>query len=426
MEPKTKPELWPFLVFVAALAFPTAWLKLRIYNFPLQLADLLFLLAAAVWFAAFIARRSSLFRGRFVILLAAYAAAVIISTIFSANPTFSAVKLAGKFYLIGIAFLGVDLIRTADDLRLVIKAWLTGAGASILLSFLGLVLFYFGFDDPSVNVVLHPIYGSLPPGNYRRIEGFFFYPAMLANYLGVTWMLLLLAFTAGWVRLRTFVPVAVLLFIVDAFTLTPGLGGICATTAVVISRYLAEHGRNLAGNVVLAAGILAAAAFFAAASFTIFSNETKTVFDGSITPSHRAVAWKTAFETFLKDPITGRGVGLPVADSRFTDPSGNRQGLTDAHNTYISLLGETGIIGFAAFMAIIGFIVWSLYRMEPKKALYEAVRFYFLLALADAFFFQSLTGSFEDSRHLWLFFGMAVAAIWLNDSAEDVPHLVDE
>src|SRR5690606_8615278 len=96
-----------------------------------------------------------------------------------------------------------------------ITAWLIGAGIALLLSLAGIVLFYFGFTDPSWNIVLHPIYGSLPPGNYRRIEGFFRYPSLLANFIAVTWMLLLLAFSAGWLKSRTAWVYSAVLFIVD-------------------------------------------------------------------------------------------------------------------------------------------------------------------------------------------------------------------
>lgn len=413
MNPKIRIEQYPFLLFAASLPFASV-LQFRFYNYPVQIADILFLLAAAAWIAAFILKRRSIVRSPFYLFLAAYAIAVVLSTIFSANPAFSSIKLLGKLYLIGIALLSINSITTADDLKRVIQAWLVGAGVALVLSFVGLILFYAGFTDPSRNIVLHPIYGSLPPGNYRRIEGFFFYPAMLANFIGVTWMFLLLAFYANWLKARTVWIYAVVLFVVDLFTLTPGIGGIFITTGYVVAAYLRERGLKFLGGSAMIAGILIAAVFFITASITMFSFDPNgtamPVSHGAISPSHRAVAWQTAFETFLEDPVLGRGVGMPIANSQFVDPSGRGQILTDAHNTYLSLLGETGIVGFIAFMSIIAFLTFGLIKMRKEDTIWRTVSVFFFLALADAFFYQSLTGSYEDSRHLWVLFG-AIAAI---------------
>lgn len=413
MEPKIRPEQWPFFLFAASLPFATV-LPFRVYSYPLQIADILFVTAAAAWLIAFVLKRRTLVRTKFYFFLAAYALAVTFSAFFSVDPAFSSVKLLGKYYLVGIAFLCVNSITNAADLKRSIVAWLIGAGAALLLSFLGLVLFYFGFTDPSWNLVLHPIYGSLPPGNYRRIEGFFRYPSLLANFIAVTWMLLLLALSAGWLKARTAWIYSAVLFVVDLFTLTPGLGGIFATGGYVFGKKLCERGSNAIGRSMTAAGICVAAVFFIAASVTVFSYRPTTtespIMHGTVTPSHRAVAWRTSFETFLAHPLFGRGIGMPVAYSKYIDPSGRGQILTDAHNTYISLLAESGFLGFATFMSIVAFLTLGLIKL-PNDKFAGHVKLFFLLALCDAFFYQSLTGSYEDSRHLWTFFGFVAAAL---------------
>ena len=413
METKIRPEQWPFFLFAASLPFATV-LPFRVSSYPVELADVMFVAAAAAWLITFVLKRR-LVRSKFYFLLAAYAVAVTLSAAMSANPAFSSVKLLGKFYLIAIALLCTNSITSMADLKRSITAWLIGAGIALLLSLAGIVLFYFGFTDPSWNIVLHPIYGSLPPGNYRRIEGFFRYPSLLANFIAVTWMLLLLAFSAGWLKSRTAWVYSAVLFIVDLFTLTPGLGGIFATSGYAAAIKLRERGSNSLGRFVTAAGICVAAVFFIAASVTVFSYRPEAtaspIMHGVVTPSHRAVAWQTAFETFRENPLFGRGIGMPVAYSKYVDPSGRGQILTDAHNTYISLLAESGTLGFAAFMGMIAFLTFGLWKMRVADDTAKYVRIFFLLALFDAFFYQSLTGSYEDSRHLWTFFGFAAAAI---------------
>ncbi len=414
MEPKIRPEQWPFFLFAASLPFATV-LPFRVSFYPLQIADILFVAAAAAWLVAFVFKQRTIVRTKFYILPAAYAAAVTLSAFFSADPAFSSVKLLGKYYLVGITFLCVNSITNAADLKRSIVAWLIGAGAALMLSFVGLVMFYFGFTDPSWNIVLHPIYGSLPPGNYRRIEGFFRYPSLFANFIAVTWMLLLLALSAKWIKPRTAWLYSAVLFAVDIFTLTPGLGGIFATGGYIFGKKLRERGSKTFGRIVTAAGISIGVVFFVAASVTVFSYQpTATespIIHGVVTPSHRTVAWQTSFKTFLENPLLGRGIGMPVAYSKYIDPSGRGQILTDAHNTYISLLAESGFLGFAAFMSIVAFLTSGLIKLRPKDDLAGSVKLFFLLALCDAFFYQSLTGSYEDSRHLWTFFGFIAAAV---------------
>src|SRR5204863_5809010 len=118
-----------------------------------------------------------------------------------------------------------------------------------------------------------------------------------------------------------------------------------------------------------------------------------------IVPSVRVYAWRSALETFLHRPLFGRGVGMPVANAVFTDPSGEGHLLTDAHNTYLSVLGETGLLGFVSFLSIVCFAAVNLICWKPDSDAEKIIRLCVLLAMLDAFFYQSLIGSYEDMRH---------------------------
>jgi O-antigen ligase len=419
---KLKIEEWLFISFAATLSFATL-LQFSFLNERVQLSDSIFLAAAIVWGLAVALRRKNLRWSWFYLCLAAYAAAVILSAITSVNPAQSAVKLAGKFYLIGIAFLTFNLVTSTEFLRKILQAWLLGVSFALFFSLLGIILFYAGLKDPSQNLVLHPIFGSLPAGDYPRIEGFFYYPAMFCNFLGVSWMFAVLLVSAGWLKTRYFWLFGIALFIVNAFTITPGLGGIFLSTGYFLQKKLKQSQRLLLSRLVLAASLLVAAAFLFVASVTLFaytpSGSRVPLTNGEFSPSHRAEAWRTAFETFLQNPITGRGVDMSVAESEYTDPSGNYQLLTDAHNTYISVLAETGLIGFLTFFGIVIFVTLNLIPRRSEDKFHKTIKFCLLLALVDAFFYQSLTGSFEDARHLWFLFGLA-AAVGENNSFQTI------
>ena len=412
MDTKLKAEQWLYVLFAASLPFATLF-QLSVFDKTVQLSDLLFLASAIVWVFSLLTKRKDFVWSWFYVFLAAYALSTILSTLTSINPSQSSVKLVGKFYLIGIAFLTVNILTSGGVLKRLLQGWIFGAGLALTLSLLGIVLFYAGFNDPSQNPVVHPVFGSLPSGNYPRIEGFFLYPAMLCNYLSVSWMFALLLVSAGWLKTRNFWIFSVALFVVDAFTLTPGLGGIFLVAGYFFGRKLEKAQKPALGRLVFATGVLAASAFLFAAAFTVFTFSKDGIriplANGEIAASHRAVAWSGAFETFLQNPGFGYGIDMPVTKSEFTGPFGNRHTLTDAHNTYLSVLGETGLVGFVAFLNIICFITMSLMRWDAKTEFHKTIRICLLLALLDAFFYQSLTGSYEDARHLWILFGMIAA-----------------
>jgi len=412
MEDKLRAEQWLYVLFVFTLPFAT---PIDLLGVPVQLSDLLFLAAASVWAISFAAKRDNFRFSWFYLCLAAYAVAVTLSTITSVDPPRSSVKLAGKFLLVGIAFLTFNIVTSAGVLKRVLRAWLIGAGAVLLFSLLGIILFYAGFQDASQNIVVHEGYGSLPPGNYPRLEGLFAYPAIFCSYLAVTWMLALALGSQGWMRTPGFWLFAAALFIVDAFTLTPGLGGIFLVTGYFLRERSKGGSKQILGRGAFVSGVLIAAAFFIATSVTLFSYDPSgTRLVQNIEPSVRVQAWRTSLETFLHDPLLGRGVGMPIANAEFTDPSGNTRLLTDAHNTYISVLGETGLVGFVTFMSIVCFAAVSLFRWKPDSQASKTIRLCLLLAMIDAFFYQSLTGSYEDARHLWVLIGLIMAAVRSN------------
>jgi len=106
----------------------------------------------------------------------------------------------------------------------------------------------------------------------------------------------------------------------------------------------------------------------------------------------RVLVWKNVIERTAPDLLLGRGTGATTADLAYTQLSGERQVLADAHNMYLNVLGQAGLIGLAAFVIMV-FALTRRCRLKTKDA--------FLLttscAFAGAFLYQGLTGSFEDA-----------------------------
>jgi len=426
MQPNTDDRLrfedWLFAAFVASLSFPSLF-RPAFLGSSVQISDLIFLIALFFWVVAVARGLRTIRWSRVYLPLATYAVAVSVSTIVSADVSLSRAKLPGKLYLIGIAVLAFNIVGSTTVFKKILQAWIAAATLSLLLCVIGIILFYAGVKDPALNLVVYPTFGSLPVGNYPRISGFFYFPAMLCNFLSVSWMFAILMISVGWLKIAKFRVVAGALWIVNFFTLTPGIGGIFLSTGWFLNRkILSGFWRRTA----LILGVAGAAIFLFIASVTFVAysptGSTVPLANGEVSPSHRAEAWRTAFATFLQNPVFGRGVGVAVSDARYTDPSGDNQLLADAHNTYLSVLGETGLVGFLAFFSIVGFIVYGLRRKDDETEFSSVVKLCLLIAFADAVFYQGFTGSYEDARHLWALFGIA-AAVGVSSPRVSSQHL---
>lgn len=397
---------WLFLALVFVLPFQTLF-QIRIANTAIQFSDLILPILGLAW----LFDRSAKFTwNRFYSLLALFSVAVMLSAFFSTDPETSRIKLLGKFALVGIAFFGFNFVRSTERLRTLTRVWTASSAVVVSCCVAGIFAFYLGFRNPETNVVLHPIFGSLPAGNYPRVEGFFIFPAILCNYLSVSWWIGLIGLSAGWLKrgiTLVFLPLAL---IASFFTFTPGIGGLFLSNGIFIRQKLSTKA-PLFASLALTIGIFASAVVLSAGLVTMFSSESGRlripVLEGEIAPSHRVAAWTSAIETFRKYPIFGIGIGVPTASAVYTDANGNRHLLADAHNTYINVLAESGVVGFAAFMSIVLWVTWRVYRSERDDLAHAIIKLCLGLALLDAFFYQSLTGSYEDQRHIWLLLGVA-------------------
>jgi O-antigen ligase len=92
--------------------------------------------------------------------------------------------------------------------------------------------------------------------------------------------------------------------------------------------------------------------------------------DGLVGP--RAPMWRLGFAAFLEHPLLGVGWrNFRHVDHRalgFAFPPGSESANADhAHNQYLNLLAEGGLIGFAAFFVLLGGLAWRLGRSRPAR-----------------------------------------------------------
>ena len=136
-------------------------------------------------------------------------------------------------------------------------------------------------------------------------------------------------------------------------------------------------------------------------SFERLGTTTGALAEGDL--NERTIIWREGLETFVDHPIIGIGTNM--------FRSINSLGKV-AHNTYISVLVELGLIGLGMFLVILGVVViqaWSLPKWDKS--------FWFSMLLVWGIGASSLT--WEYRKTTWLFMNMIVASAALTRSREE-------
>jgi len=393
----------------------------RLLGYELVAADAAWLMLMPLWGIAVVTRAARLRWHPAFWLLAAYLAAMILSTLASEQPLRSAVKLASQFYLLSLPVIVLSLVGTERDMRRLVQAWLTATALVALVALAGVAAFFLDPASPLLAFAIND-YGTLPPGPYPRLRLTFLYAAMLCNYLTVSLMILLAARRLGWIGRVPFALLLAGMMFAAAFSLTPGLGGLFLAGGFWAWLLLGPRHRSLA-RLSLAAGVAAAVLFVLAMGLTPFLHETAPFVvavpgtDLTLAPAVRLLAWLDAARNFAADPWLGRGLGLEAVDVKIRIPSGQLAGVTDAHNSFLNVAVQCGLAGLAALVAL---LAWVWRRTRPFRLgagdAADALRLALGFAFLNAFFYQGLGGSFEDARHLWLLLGLFLTAAALPDN----------
>ena len=204
----------------------------------------------------------------------------------------------------------------------------------------------------------------------------------MAWYLGMTYRQPLLR----WIC-RAYIPVGVL-----TIGLTGSRGGMLATTValsiVPLSMTRLSPGRLMTAVLMLgAAGVLAVTYVPETVIERLATTQTEVQggrFGG------RGKLWRAGLEVFPEHPVFGHGTGS--YKSAITPKLGPAAQV--AHNSYLSVLVEQGIVGFLLYMSMFAAVVVSVLRLPRLERRFALV---LLGALAVAMF--PLT--WEDRRPVW-------------------------
>lgn len=389
-----------FLALVAALPIAQPSLG-ALGGYPVLAADVLFVATAGVLAIGVATRRETLAWSHWHTAAAVFVAVGFASAVVSEDPRATALRAAGTGYLAALGLLGAHYGRDERMRKPIVLAWIAGAVATLGASFAGVALFAIGHTD---NRFLYG-FGSLPAGSYPRVQGLFVNANMLCTYLAASVFLIMAAGRAGLLERRITRPLTGAVIAVAVLTLSPGLGGL----ALALSLWWSANAEASAARRIRFAGAATSILFVLATlgSPTMLLRDDLPGID--FKPSSRVMAWEDAALTFAAHPLLGAGPGADVAHVDYVNASRGSELLTDAHNTWLSVLGQYGLLGFAAFAMIIAMLVARM-RFPLTLTTERPWRTGCELALVAALLYPSLSGSFEDTRHIWLLLGLTYAA----------------
>jgi len=395
------------LFFAAIASIPF----MRPFTIPLlgsavQIADLLFALTGVAWVVSLVLGGATMRRGRFYVLLGVLFGAMCLTMALS--PARNVGRLVIEIYLLGLSVLAYNVVRSLDDLRRTWTVWTATAmftAAAILIS---AVLFYaIGLKDPKSNMVLWSA-GSLPVGNYPRVRGFFLNGNMTGNYLAVSacFAVGLAALSDSEKHRRWALIAALAIAAATLFTLSTALGGL--SISVGLFAWLLQKGTGRARALKALLPLASAGAF---AMLLVTAAYPKKLETGLVlVPSPRWLTWSSSWKSFVAHPLFGNGLGVPLADVHYDAARGVHEHLTDPHNAWLSVAGQTGLVGLAAFVALLVWFARGLRGMAMVGDRAGIARAALLGALVVVVY-QAFSCSLEDMRHVWVLFGLMAGAV---------------
>lgn len=158
---------------------------------------------------------------------------------------------------------------------------------------------------------------------------------------------------------------------------------------------------------------------FAASAFQIIETIIPAVAQGSDTMGLRYALWEAGWKMFQDKPLTGVGIGmfewvLPYY-GQGVEILRNRS--IWAHNTYIQILSETGIIGFLLFMGMFLSTFSNFIRARFKGAYENEAKKEIWLIVFIVMLLGGITKSDHADKLTWMIMG--ISALFYNQAQLD-------
>jgi len=392
-----------FLVLVASLPVMRPVL-MEIGRYTIPPADVIFVVAAIAAAADIAMGRIPPPRSRTLSWVALYAAAVSASALMSADRSRSLIKLAGNYYLFGLTTLVLCHVRTIPALRRALLAWIAGVVITVVAALAGLALFAAGMADPMHNQLLS-IHGSLPEGGFPRVMALFLNPNMYCAYFAASLAIVITVWRVEWMSRQVGMILGASVVFAALWSLSPGFGGLLIGMAFGTWAAWKDRHPRLA-QTAIAASAIGAVGFVVLIAASPGPGARLSL--QALRPSSRLLTWIGSLAAFRAHPWFGKGLGLEAVEIGYVNPAGIYELLTDAHNTWLSILVQCGVIGLAAFVALVAALLRGT-DLRASATTYDRLQSGLTCAFVAGFLYQSLSGSFENTRHVWVLIGLLAA-----------------
>ena len=261
-------------------------------------------------------------------------------------------------------------------------------------------------------------------GGNTRANGFFGNPMTLAGYLCLFLPLLFVLFLEKQCDIWKWTT-GVSFGICGVALLFNGTRGAWLAVAVVISLLLLYYifqKKKLA--ILILCGLLAVGAGLS--QYQPFVNRVASITDTkNQSNAERFLIWNSALHMFEDHPVLGVGLGQYKDNyqKKYISPEAKEPKLDHAHNNFMQMLAESGIVGFAGFLTLITcFIGYSFKRFLQEKNPYALMMCASTLALV----LQGLTeynfGNSAVMKCFWLLQGclLVLSKTWKNKQFENL------
>ena len=222
--------------------------------------------------------------------------------------------------------------------------------ASFFVSTFGIFQYNF-FSHMPVNWVDKDLYAIS-----NRAFSTLYNPNVLGSYLIIIISVTLAGFRCSDGRYHLLTTSLVLIAAILCMYLTLSRGAwLGLAVSIFIIFVFSKHKRYIVA--ILAFAILTMLALETLLEIPLISRMNLDVLKQDSSIAYRWPLWKFAFKTFTENPLFGSGIG----SFGFYVPSHFKASgylVSHAHNIYLQLLAETGLLGFVAFM---GYLMTSMY-----------------------------------------------------------------
>lgn len=216
------------------------------------------------------------------------------------------------------------------------------------------------------------------------------------------------------------------LLVAGVFETVSRTGFVALVIGVVLVIILGSRfaGRRAIATRLVVLSVLVAVAFSIPSGYWNILSSTQQAFIGNLQgtdPSGtfylRLTYWTAAIRMWRDAPVVGQGIGqFRFLYGDYRDASHGYR-VAPAHNAFVSLLAETGLVGLALYVLWLVSVFRSLWRVALGPSPQASIATTWAIVFLVLCIFM-LTGNFEYGKLVWILAGISMVFVRLDTSTE--------